>query len=283
MRVLVTADSATGRRELQTIVEFSGHLVLDSAELGAGALLATAVWDVDAVVAGFFASRPSLQQRSAVLVEVGIALGRGTPVLLLAREGIQATALTGVPWIEASLADPETLSLKLDLFLQGVRSGIPRQPATGTITSPKQRPSSTTYPAGYELERAVAELLKSSGTALFTEVRSDSPNDRPDLAFYLEGRESELGLILVEVKHLDSTANPQRRLRDASMQLARYVAQTNAGLGLVIYDGDKFPQQRRTREPLVVAIPLIKLRDELAQRSLGDVVRRLRNEAIHGL
>lgn len=282
MRVLITADSATARRKLQAIVESGGHTVLDATELGAGALLAAAVWDADAVVAGLFARRPSQQQRSAVLVETGIALGRGTPVLLLTRENVPVPALTGVPRIEASLDDPETLALKLDLFLQGVRGGAPRQPAAGIVTSSKQRPQPTNYATGYELERTVADLLASSGSVLFTELRPNSPSDRPDLAFYVKGSEIDLGLILVEVKRIN-TAEWSRRLRDASHQLARYVAQANAGLGLVVYDGDKVPLQRRTLAPQIVAISLANLRGELLERPLEDIVRRLRNEAIHGL
>lgn len=251
--------------------------------MGAGALLSTALWNVDAVVCGLFSARPQLQQRSAVLVEVGIALGRDTPVLLLTREGIQTPALTGLPRIEASLADPETLALKLDLFLQGVSGGVPRKPASTALNLRKPKPSPTSRVNGPALEKAVAEILAGSGSAVLTEVGADFSNVRPDLAFYLEGREADLGLILVEVKQLSSSSDAQRRIRDASFELAHYVAQTNAGLGLVVYDGKSFARQPRTSGSLVAAISLAELRQELTLRPIGDLIGRLRNEAIQGL
>jgi hypothetical protein len=277
VRVLITADLATARRQLQAVATLGGHTVLDSAELGAGALLATAAWTADAVVAGLFASRPSREQLSAVLVEAGIALGRGVPVLLLTRPGIAAPALTGVPRIEANLEDSETLALKLELFLQGVDGGVPRRTVATSAGSPK-RDRLPTYAPGYQLEETVASLLEVSGSALILATYPDGP----DFAFYLQGRETDLGLVLAEVKHAGGE-HWQRRIREASHQLARYVAQANAGFGLVIYDGDNLPHQRRTSDPFVVAISLESLRSQLEERSLEDVVWRLRNEAIHGL
>lgn len=254
---------------------------MDSADLGAGALLASAEWEVDAVVVGLFARRPP-QQRSAVLVETGIALGRGTPVLLLTREGLQVPALTGVPQIEASLDDPETLALKLDLFFQGVHGGAPRRPAGKAEISPREGRLTSGYPNGMELERTVAELFAANGFALVPEPKQTSPRDRPDLAVYAQGREAELGLVLIEVSQIRSL-HWQRRIREASQQLSRHVMRAHAAFGLVIYDGDGLPSQQRTKEPLVVAISLSGLKHELEQRQLQEIVRRLRNEAIHGL
>lgn len=281
MRVLITADLSTARRQLQAALESGGHTVLDSTELGAGALLAAADWDVDAVVAGFFASRPTQRQLGAVLVEAGVALGRGIPVLLLTRAGVQAPALTGVPRIEANLEDLETLALKLDMVLQGVHGGVPRQAAVEAVVSPRIT-AEVARVTGYELEQTVAGLLQVSSSAVFTEARSDSPAGGADFAFYFKGRESDLGLVLIEVKQIRGS-EWQRRIREASHQLARYVAQANAGFGLVIYDGDSLPPQLRTADPFVVAISLESLQIDLEQRSLVEVVWRLRNEAIHGL
>jgi hypothetical protein len=255
--------------------------VLDSTELGAGALLAAADWDVDAVVAGFFASRPTQRQLGAVLVEAGVALGRGIPVLLLTRAGVQAPALTGVPRIEANLEDLETLALKLDMVLQGVHGGVPRQAAVEAVVSPRIT-AEIARVTGYELKQTVAGILQVSSSAVFTEARSDSPAGGADFAFYFKGREADLGLVLIEVKQIRGS-EWQRRIREASHQLARYVAQANAGFGLVIYDGDSLPPQLRTADPFVVAISLESLQIDLEQRSLVDVVWRLRNEAIHGL
>lgn len=280
MHVLITADLTTARRKLRAVVESGGHTVLDSTELGAGALLAAAAWNADAVVVGLFASRPLQRQYAAVLVEAGVALGRDIPVLLLTRPGVRAPALTGVPRIEASLEDPETLALKLESFLQGVQGDLPRHIATTTTASPRV----TTPPAriaGYELEQTVASLLEASSSAMLMESRSKSPDRGADFAFYLKGRETDLGLVLVEVKQVRGL-HWQRRIRTASLELAQYVAQAGAGFGLVIYDGDNLPPQQRTADPFVVALSLENIERELAQRPLEDVVWRLRNEAIHG-
>lgn len=268
--------------KLRWILEDLGWSVVESIELGAGALLANAPWNVDAVVAGFFASRPSPRQSSAMYVEIGVALGRGTPVLVVARENRQTPALTSLPRIDASLEDLGTLELKLDLFLEGVRGGVAREHFSKPSFSMKPRAAIPMSTAGQSLERAVEELFSDSGTVMFTEALTSADDGRPDLAFYVEGIENELGLILVEVKRFVPSADVNRRLRDASLQLSNYVTRTSAGLGLLVYEAEKGSVSRRALSPLTIAVPYHALREELSERPLSEVMRRLRNEAIHG-
>ena len=215
-------------------------------------------------------------------VEIGVALGRGTPVLVVGRENRQTSALTSLPRIDASLEDLATLELKLDLFLEGVGGGVARERFGKPSFSVKPRAAIPTSTAGQSLGRAVKELLNGSGTAMFTEALTSVDGDRPDLAFYVEGIESDLGLVLVEVKQFAPSTDVSRRLRDASSQLSNYVTRTSAGLGLLVYEAEKGSVSRRALSPLTIAVPYHTLREELAERPLGDVMRRLRNEAIHG-
>jgi hypothetical protein len=279
MRILVVADSANARRRLQHALVSIGHTILDPMEFGAGALLATSAWHADAVVAGLFAARPSQQQRSAVLVEIGIALGRSAPVLLLTRPGTQPPALLGLPRVDANLEDADTLGIKLELLLQGVSHGAPREFMAGPSLQRQQGLPSPRYSA-QTLEREVTELLTSNGSTFLKE--SDSKN-RPrgfDFAFHLESGDLQFGLVLVEVKRL--AVGDRGRLLDAAKILGQQVAASGAGLGLVVYESDSPMPMRRNLAPLVAAISVQQLREELLNRPIEEVIGRLRNEAVHG-
>jgi hypothetical protein len=279
MRVLVTADSARARDVLKSLLLDRGYDVVDPAELGAGALLARSEWEADAMIAGLLAPRPSPLQRSAVLVEVGIALGRGVPLLLLTLGGKpRIPALTQVPQVEANLSDSETLALKIDLFFQGVSSGAPREPSTSASRPTKTQPAAQQSTTA--LERAVSALLYNNGASLVA-TREDASDRRPDLAFFVEGAES-VGLVLVEVKHFHGE-QWRRRLRETVEQLGQQVNLASAGLGLIVYDGVDHPGQLQTGRSLVAAISLAQLTDQLDRQALPDFVRRVRNAAIHGL
>jgi len=284
MRVLVVSDTDAGRREIRRLLDSAGFETVDPAAVGAGALLAAADWQADAAIGVLLDRRPTIQKSSAVMLELGIALGRSLPTLIVGRAPKRFPALTGISFVSASIDDLEAqldLELKIELFLEGVRMNAPRRvddsvPAT-PIRSPAVLPNDR---RGSQLEEQVAELLVASGAYLIASSEATSIDIRSDLTFLVEGLESRLGLILVEVA--GSAGIEQSRLRSKSDQLAEYVARSGAGLGLLIVDGPEPPAGIAYR-PLVATLTISQLRQQIAEVGLSAMLLHLRNSAIHGL
>lgn len=281
MRVFLTSDSRAGRSTVRRILEVQGHSVVDPDDSGAGALLASNDSQADAVVAVMLASRPPLQRRAAVLVEIGIAVGRSIPTLIISKPGLPLPSLAGVPRMEADLSDTEMLDLKVDLFLQGAREGVPRRPPKTTSAggnNPLPRAAIAAF-RGLELEEMVGRLLVEGGSSLLRSERS-LRGGVADYALYLQGHETDIGMVLVEVKSVVQSAEPRRRLREAASRLSALVLEASAALGLLVYDG---PTLRLHTTPLVVAMSVDELATQLESTPLPVILRRARNRAIHGM
>ena len=280
MRVFLTSDSKAGRSALRQILEGHGHLVEEPSDFGAGALLASTDAHADAVIAVVLAGRPPLQRRAAVLVEVGIAVGRSIPTLIISRPGLQLPSLAGVPRMEADLEDLATLDLKVDLFLEGVRDGAPSKPPKSAQSgiAPVARAAMAQH-TGLELEEMVGRLLLAAGSNLIENERSPR-SDGPDYALYLQGHETDVGMVLVEVKAVRQSAEPRRRLREAAVELSSQVLTARAALGLLVYDG---PSVTDSSTPLVVAMSVDDLTAQLENAALPVILRKARNRAIHGM
>src|SRR3979490_3184600 len=107
MRVFLTSDSVLGTNVVRQLLVRGGHTVEEPTTAGAGALLASADWSADVAIAVMWAKRPPRQRFEAILVEIGIAIGRNVQVLLLTRREIALPSLTGVPRIDTSIENGE--------------------------------------------------------------------------------------------------------------------------------------------------------------------------------
>ncbi|WP_155289562.1 hypothetical protein [Rhodococcoides fascians] len=289
MRIFLTSDSDPGRIPLRGILAERGDIVQEPGELGAGALVSTTDWTADAVIAAIFDGDPSQERRESILVEVGVAIGRGIPTLILSRPGLQLPSLVGLPRIDADPEDADTLALKIDLFLQGVLKHSPRKSPmfTGAAAGPVSK-ASISLLAGLELEQAVGQLLQAAGAEFIREARVNSVNggDRAesieiaDFALYIPGHETDLGLVLVEVKSVANAVDPKRRLRTAAQRLSGYAMRGSAALGLLVYDGKPV---RTSSAPLTACLSIGELAGQLESAPLATVLRRARNKAIHGM
>jgi hypothetical protein len=275
VRIFLTSDSAKGEHVFRDILHSLGHQVEEPASAGAGALLANQDSIADLVIAVLWASRPSQQRRSAVLVEIGIAIGRNVPVLLVTKPGVLLPALVGVPRLVAQDNVDGLLAVQVDLFIRGLQQAPMRTPfkSRGPSTGPHADLART---AGLEFEDSVEALLRSAAVEV---LKPDSQSDtRADFTLYFSGDDADLGVVLIETKAFTASSSTDV-LRRSANQLSAYVASSRASFGLVIYKG---PARKVATAPLVAAISLDDLRFELAERSLVDVLRRARNEAIHG-
>jgi len=275
MRIFLTSDSDHGREVMREILHELGHSVEDPATSGAGALLASQDLIADAVIAVLWAARSTKQRNAAVLVEIGIAIGRDLPVLLVTKPTAMLPALVGVPRLTAENNLDGLLGVQVDLFLQGLEKA-PKKSWSRSTLSPSGPHADLSRTVGLKFEETVGALLQSTGS----EIMKPSPRSGPraDFTLYFYGDDSDLGVVLVETKAFRSGSSSSN-LRMSARQLSEFVARSSAGLGLLIYDG---PPRKDLTAPLVAAMSLDELRNELSTRSLVDVLRRARNEAIHG-
>lgn len=266
------------------MLDSAGHETVDPSTIGAGALLANAHWQADAAIAVLLDRRPTIQRSSAVMLETGIALGRSLPVLVAGLTPKRFPALTGLPFVSASLAGAEEqrdLQIKVDLFLEGVRMNVPRHVDSSTPPMMPNRSATRSSPKhGPDLEASVAHLLDGAGAQLLSSEYQSNSGIRPDIAFLVEGLEAQLGLVLVEVVS-SSQMGSAGWMKSKGDQLAEYVSRSGAGLGLLIIDGsDTFVGS--AYRPLVVTLTAVQLRDQLEHLGLSKMLLQLRNSAIHG-
>jgi hypothetical protein len=285
MRVLLTSDSGLGNDVVRDALARGGHEVEEPVTAGAGALLAASNWTADAVVAVMWQKRPPKQRFDAVLVEVGIALGRGIPVLLLTRRELALPALAGVPRIdvnvEAGFIEDSLLHTQINLFLRGVQTQAPRKPPASTARPIAPSPVLTTaHGEALEFETRVGEVLRAAGTEVIPEGQVVPGEGRADYAIYLPADQSDLGVVLVEAKRFGNEKEQPPRLRRAAQLLSQQVVNAHAGLGLLVYEGKEV---RLPPTPLVVAMSLSELAGRLNNVPLAEVLRQARNKAIHAL
>lgn len=176
--------------------------------------------------------------------------------------------------------DLATLDLKVDLFLEGVREGAPRNPPNSAQTgTARVSRAAVAQLSSLGLEDMVGRLLVAAGSSLL-ESDTSPRSGGPDYALYLPGHETDVGMVLVGVKSVSRSIEPRRRLREAATQLSSDVLTARAALGLLVYDG---PTLRLPSTPLVVAMSVDELTAQLESSALPAILRRARNQAIHGM
>ena len=249
-------------------------------EVGSGGRLAPAVRPDDRLLAVLQGSSVG---NAAVLIEIGIAIGRGLPILVVAtQESTTPAMLTDVFVVRCKTDDSAKLILPLKLFLRSEPHELPPHPAArlhrpdidrfrGRLDSVvKDNPR-----RGLEFERLVADLFRQLGAHV--EEQSQVPiGGRPDLAIFIPGEEEQLGMVIIELKFGNSIDSLGR----AANQLQRFVLEIGSGLGLLLYTGQERPLPTW---PMVVALSMDRFLSELEHYGLAEILVRVRNEAIHNL
>lgn len=283
MRVLLSASAKADTHALcRDLIEL-GAEVVPTTEIGSGGRLARAVQTGDRLVALL---QDSPAGNAAILVEIGIAIGMGLPVLIVATSESTLPAILGDVFILRSAPGNSTeLLLGLKLFLRAESTEPPRRAIT--ITPPphpdinrfRERLAELTGSpkkgVESEVERLAADLFRQFG-AQVEEQRLLPKGGRPDIAFSVPGQEGQLGTVLIELKFSHSPD----ALEGAARQLQRYLSDQGRGLGLILYIG---PEQPVRSWPMIIAWSIERLLDELTDSTLADVLIRARNEAIHNL
>jgi Restriction endonuclease len=292
VRVFLSVPARVDTSALRRVIEATGDTVVDYEDVNGSVrewLGSRAAWKgVDAVVA--VAGLADGTRSDTVLIESGVALGRGIPLLVIYEDDSSLTAAwpPSVTIARTSLLNAEALSFHLKLFLAKIRRGPekistrpPRAPSIDVAQARRQLAQIREEHGaarGLALERWLAELFRASNV----EAAEPAGGDRGfDFVLTLSEQAPSLGPIVVEVK---SSTSP-RRLWEVASRLHQVVLQERAALGLVLVDDDKtlgrFPIQE---VPLVAVLGADELLDAISrQGSLSAVLVRLRNVAVHGL
>jgi hypothetical protein len=284
---LVIAPSDADLSVLRALLEELDTGATMTAQLLAGAQLASvALNQFDFAVAVL----PATGQHSApttppaIYLEMGIALGRGLPLLVLAESTNQdLPSLGGLAsnvWIVVGAQDEASIRLHLSLFTKVLainRSAGPvliREPPLPASAKSGNYQNATNRER--KLEQVVVGLLEAGG-ALVEEAVSSGRGDRGvDAAALIPGAEQVLGPVLVEVK-----ASRSSGLSPAVRNLGLYVMVRKATLGLLIYDGPRQDLPWPSGFP-VVAMHVNDLRQHVQNGTLGRRLIGARNSYVHG-
>jgi len=233
------------------------------------------------------------------LFEVGIAFGMGKKVILVASYDAGEIPLgsSEIPFIRLSSGSADEISdYVLEVLKYGKTTPI-RKKYTFTPSHPigdysvklierlHQINQKYHFDDGYktfgrDVEKLVSDAIRKSGVNVVSEFKSRY--SRPDIAIWSD----ELSLyianpLIVEVK---GVIRNNSDLRKATDQLLKYINETNSEFGLLVYlDGIKVSQMKHDLPGQILAIPVKKLLSLLENISFGDIVKKLRNDRIHGI
>lgn len=208
--------------------------------------------------------------------------------MLVAKSGLSLPFLTGIPRVDYA-DDEDLLITQLDLLLQALHEGSPREAAPRTRVSPSRPvPTSPSSALAHALavEARVGDLLEShagADAAIYANLELPDDVGEADFAIYFPASATDLGVVLVEVKAISATRpKPAAKafLTDASRKLSQRVRASRSGLGLLVYEGDTVSLPTT---PMTIALSINELERRLALEPLGQVLRQARNEAIHAL
>jgi len=281
MRVFLSASTDSDTHALREALEGLGAEVMATIGVASGGGLGSVLQPADRLIALL---QGSPLGNTAVLVEIGIAIGMGLPVLVIAPLGSPIPAALGDVIVVRSAADDlNALQLPLKLFLRTEASHpspSPVSPASHNqvdLAMFKERLAllQATGGSGVDLQKFAADLLRYSG-AQVEEQPGWEEGRNPDIALAIPGEEGRLGTVIVEIK----SSRNRETLESAAFQLVEYVLTLRGGLGVLLYTG---PELHLPSIPMTVALSLDRLVTELSSQSLAEVLIRARNEAIHRL
>ncbi len=224
------------------------------------------------------------RNNSNVLFELGFAMGQGKRVLVLAPTDdiLPGVALTGMPTIRARPQDTERIEFGLNQVL-----AAPRRK-----DKPKKTPTKQTHPIGVVADHLLRELtpeingehveqlvwkaLVESGITTLSGLKEDSV-----LAVWSDDLEPWVGNpLVIEIK---SNVRGKDQLDQAINQVLRGLGARGATWGLLLYCGTvPASLKARLQGSPVLAISVEEFLRSLKQEGFADVVRRLRNERVHG-
>ncbi len=228
-----------------------------------------------------------------VAFEAGLTIGLGKPVLVLVTGAeLPFDLLQNLQVVRVAGGDLAPAERDIARFVRHVRPKV-----GATLRPPSSAPS--LHWAAAELTRIreskgsaqrekklvdlVARVFETSGSEVLREGQEDDARPRIDLLVWSDPLVAELGgPLIVECKYYGGgSGSVLVNARHAFRQLAGYVEQSSARLGLLIFDHDRPTELSLSEQetPEALAFSVGDLVTAVAANALGDEIRRRRARA----
>jgi hypothetical protein len=224
-----------------------------------------------------------------VFFELGFAQAMNKRMLVLGAGDapLSAWASTGIPYVRAELTNPEAVDFAVAQILKVPHHGT-------THETPVRR----TRPLGEAADRLLSKLIGATGekTAQVLEevvveairqcgIDTGSQSGRPDsgvnLAVWSEDFEPWVNNpLLIQVK---ANIRSAPAWEEAVLNLLRTMGNTGIRWSLLIYLRSPLEPAQAIRAPNILAISAEEFLRALRDMSFGELVRKLRNERVHGV
>lgn len=292
MRCLLIAPTNLDVEVLSGVLGELGAEVLFASELGAGVTLAQAPIDrADCAVAVLSSqSRHTAEGLAGIFVDIGVVAGQKIPlVVIVDPNDAPPPALAGATIVRASADHVASLRLHLRMFMLSIASGdtmkrLHRTDALDSASLSEFRDrwdtlrsslqDCNTYPRdfGVQFQRLVTDILSTAG-AIVVENYDDLEADA--VASYMPGTETILGPVIIELK----PKLTKRGLESAQQRLMYSMRAARAGFCLLVHGGEPSTEFQIPTFMLVLSID--ELLTELDQMTIGQLLVRARNRAVH--
>ena len=228
-----------------------------------------------------------------VAFEAGLAIGLGKPVLaLVTGSELPFDLAASVQFLR--VPDGELVSAKRDIarFVRHVRPAAGATPPSLSASPSLEwaeaelsriRQSKGGAQREKELTNLVAKVFETSGSEVLREGQEEDARAQIDLLVWNDPLVTELGgPLIVECKYYGGgSGSVLLNARHAFRQLASYVEQSSAKLGLLVFDHDRATElslsEQETPEALAFSVNDFVI--AVAANRLGDEIRRRRERA----
>ncbi|MCX4991371.1 MULTISPECIES: hypothetical protein [unclassified Streptomyces] len=290
MRCLLTADLDLPSEGLKRVMRRLGADILKASQLPVDWLTQTPEPPVDFVCA-VLGKGDNRDAEAAVLVDIGVALGRRTPVFLVLEPPRRAPlVLAGVTLIEADLRNEEALELHLKQFLRTLRRKTEAHTATSDLPALSRDSATLAHlrlkkiSTGEHFQNLILEVLDSRAAEV-SELRATGDMGY-DAAIWADEASPILGgPVLVQLKMWISA--PRHGLTRAVENFSARLSTSQVPFGLLIYHSLEEEQGERRgsipSDPRVVTISAHELVDALSTQPLSSLLVSMRNAVVHGV
>ncbi len=288
-RALITAPASTDTSVIRQLLERQDFAPFTADELdmpgqSLSEILQTALGKAEIVVAILNGSA----QSSNVFFELGFAQAMKKRVLLIvdAEEVMPMVVASGLPYFRAQPNNSEAIQYVLAQFLGASPHGRPSPKAPMARTKPlgsrvdellARLRERNELASGRGLDQIVIEALRQSGVSTVSAVEAAS---RTDIAVWSDDLEPWVNNpFLIEVPFRLRT---KAEAEEAIQSLAELMACRRVLWGLLIYQQAGFVIAKPSPSARVLTLPAEEFLESLRESSFGDIIRRLRNERVHG-
>jgi len=221
--------------------------------------------------------------RENVMLELGMAIGLGKPILLLkVGETVVPSELSGFSLLATDLEDERLLSFQVDLFLRSLE-GKPSSKRTFPFSAPSSTEVDdlTPLPGLFEsaFEQSVAAAINKAGGRVT--IPSPTGQERtPDLLMWLP----QLDKDLFNPAAIEVVGSKQVDLKAVQQRLASFIRSTGLRSGLIVVNSTSLERKVRqlTPIPYIFVLTLHELKSKLSSSELAVWLKHERNRLAHG-